>query len=372
MARIRMVEFRERSRLLMISTMGFLTMATLSMVEFHGHLQPVDERRRDEPTAYTLRGMQTRAERAALAHLEHHRRHQLARQLATPHDGVVTLRMLMRAGLTRGQILVEIERGAWRKHGVHTVQVDDLGPRAHWWRALWESGRSSVLDGPTALIEAGLKGWEEPSIHVSVSNSAIVRDLEGVVHHRLRTVGPSHQTGLRRTASAVAVVRAAQWAQTDRAAATIVAMTVQQRLVRPEEVLARWVEVGYSARREVLDDVIQDVCAGAHSLNELDFARECRQRGLPEPTRQAVRTGPHGRVYLDVFWEEFGVHVEIHGAQHYAGTAVIDDALRVNDLGLRDRDLISLQIPVLGLRTQPEPFFRQIRQALDEGARRAG
>ncbi|ANS79320.1 hypothetical protein SGUI_1924 [Serinicoccus hydrothermalis] len=316
--------------------------------------------------------MPTRTERAALAQLEHHRRHRLARALAVPHDGVVTLRMLRRSGLSRGQILVEIERGAWRKLGVHTVQVDDLGPKAPWWCALWESGASAVLDGATSLEAAGLTGWTEPQLHVSVRNGGIVRDLEGVRHHRLRDIGPSVRQGLRRTRPEVAVVRAAQWATSDRAAATLVAMTVQQRLVGVEALLERWESVGYSARRQVLDEVIRDVCDGAHSLNELDFATACRERGIPEPTRQVLRTGPKGQVYLDVFWGEFGVHVEIHGTQHYQGTAVIDDALRVNDLGLRDRDLISLQIPVLGLRTQPEPFFRQIRQALDEGARRAG
>ncbi|WP_151523714.1 hypothetical protein [Serinicoccus kebangsaanensis] len=316
--------------------------------------------------------MPSRTERAALARLEHHRRHRLARELAAPYDGVVTLKMLGRHGLTRGQILVEIERGAWSKRGVHTVQVDDLGPRAASWCALWESGASAVLDGPSSLIDAGLTGWTEDLIHVSVRNGAIVRDLPGVRHHRLRDTGPRIDQGMRRTRSEVAVVRGAQWATTDRAAATLVAMTVQQRLVPPAALLDRWDAVGYSARRAVLDGIIRDVCDGAHSLNELDFAQACRHRGLPEPSRQVVRTGPKGQVYLDVLWEELGVHVEIHGAQHYQGTAVIDDALRVNDLGLRDRALISLQIPVLGLRTTPEPFFRQLRQALEEGARRAG
>ena len=43
---------------------------------------------------------------------------------------------------------------------------------------------------------------------------------------------------------------------------------------------------------------------GAHALVELDFARLCRARGIPAPTRQAVRHGPRGRIYLDVGTEE--------------------------------------------------------------------
>ena len=112
--------------------------------------------------------------------------------------------------------------------------------------------------------------------------------------------------------------------------------------------------------------MIADVCDGARSLNELDFGAECRRRGLPVPSRQAVRAGRNGRVYLDVYWDELGVHVEIQGAQHYQGTAGIDDALRFNDLGLKDRDLVTLLIPVLGLRTRLDDFLEQVEKALAE------
>ncbi|WP_298889964.1 hypothetical protein [uncultured Serinicoccus sp.] len=308
----------------------------------------------------------TRAERRTTQALERARRHRLARGLAEPHDGVVTRRMLLEAGLTPGQIATEVDHGAWSRAGAHTLCITSDVPtgRALWWWAVWESGSRSVLDGVTALLVAGLQHWDEPVIHVAVPNNATVRRLEGVRHHRLRDLGPRTTSGLRRTPTDVAVVRAARWARTDRQAATVVAMTVQQGLVTPDALLVHWQQTRKGSANSVLDDVVRDVCDGAHSLNELDFAAECRRRGLPEPTRQAVRTGRNGRVYLDVFWEELGVHVEIHGAQHFQGTAGLDDALRHNDLQLRDRSMVSLQIPVLGLRTTPEPFFAQVGQAL--------
>ena len=162
----------------------------------------------------------------------------------------------------------------------------------------------------------------------------------------------------------MAAIRAAQWAGSDRQAATLIAMTIQQRLATPDALLAAWGAIRRSPRRGLLGAVIADVCDGAHSLNELDFARLCRRAGLPAPQRQVVRAGKHGRVYLDAWWEE-GVHVEIQGAHHFSGTAGIDDALRVNDLGLRYRSSISLQIPVVGLRVCPERFLAQIADALD-------
>ena len=350
----------------------------------------------------------SRAERAEAARAERLRRQRLADSVAQHQDGVATWSMLQGAGLTRGQIQGEIDRGAWLRLGRHTLAVSPGGvgspsgsgsphsgrrrgaatssgqgapvtggatDTSCWWWALWESGARSFLDGATALQVAGLKGWSEDLIHVTVPNGAKVRPLDGVRHHLLRDPGPVIESGLRRVKPVVAVIRAAQWAGSDRAAATIVAMTVQQRLVASPALLEQWSRVAYSQRRKVLDEVIQDVCRGAHSLNELDFAKACRRRGLPEPSRQVVRTGPRGRVYLDVFWDDLKVHVEIQGAQHLQGLAGVDDALRFNDLGLRDRDLVSLQIPILGLRAMPDRFMDQVEAALGKAQdrlRRAG
>jgi very-short-patch-repair endonuclease len=119
--------------------------------------------------------------------------------------------------------------------------------------------------------------------------------------------------------------------------------------------------VGRSPRRQLLGAVIRDVCDGAHSLGELDFARMCRSAGLPPPTRQVVRTGPGGRVYLDVAWEHIGIVVEIDGGHHALALNPVDDAFRQNEVTL-DADLV-LRIPVLGLRLTPERFMGQVVRA---------
>lgn len=327
----------------------------------------------DSDVTFRPQDSPTRVERADAARREHARRHSIAERLAADHDGVVTRTMLVDAGLYRTQIRSEVERGVWRIAGWHTLSI--LGPvptgRGLWWRALWESGSRSVLDGVTALQVAGLTGWREDVIHVGVPIDAKLRPIDGVRHHRLRAVGDVIEVGLRRTRPEVATIRAAQWARTDRQASTLVAMAVQQRLVRPADVLARWDQVRYSPRRGLLAGVIADVCDGAHSMSELDFARLCREWGLPEPTRQAIRSGPRGRVYLDVFWEHLGVHVEIQGVQHQQGEAVVEDALRFNELALGE-PMTSLQVPVLGLRVRPDEFMRQVERALRRAkARRA-
>lgn len=319
----------------------------------------------EEPTP-VARAARNEAARSEAARVQRLQRQAIARNLAAAHEGVVTRAALRAAGITREQIRSEVERGVWQRAGWHTLCIDGHHPRGRglWWRALWESGKRSALDGVTALLAAGLTGWKEPSLHVSVPVDARVRSLPGVIHHHVRVIGETTGGDLRRTKPAIAVVRAAQWARTDRQAATLVAMAVQQRLVRPEDVLTRWESVLHTNRRAALDGVIRDVCDGAHSLSELDFARMCRERGLPEPSRQVMRSSERGRVYLDVYWDELGVHVEIQGVHHGWGDAGIEDALRFNALSLDDDDIKSFQVPVLGLRTRPGAFLDQIERAI--------
>jgi hypothetical protein len=287
-------------------------------------------------------------------------RQRVAAEVAGPQGGVATRRMLVTAGITPDAVRAEIAAGRWTSLGVHTVAVTD-GPgstEALRWRAVWESGSGAVLDGVTALQACGLTGWTEPVIHVSVPGRCRVNRVDGVRAHRLREVGATVRAGTPRTPPEVAVVRAACWAASDRRAATILAMTMQQRLAHPERVLEVWRSVRRCSRRAFLELVVRDVCDGAHSLGELDFAALCRARGLPEPTRQAVRQGRRGRVYLDVWWDDLHIHVEIDSAHHVWGLTPVEDALRLNDLVIDGT--VTLRIPVLGLRLQPDAFLDQV------------
>lgn len=274
---------------------------------------------------------------------------------------------LLGAGLSRADIDAEIDAERWHRLGWHTVGVDvrvPLGP-ARWWWAIWESGPGAVLDGVTALQAAGLRSWTAGQVDISVRAGNRVHPLDGVTLHRPRRLGPVVSGGLRRVRPELAVLRAAEWARSDRAAMTLVAMTVQQRLVPGDRVLAHWAAVRRSRRRAVLHDVIRDVCDGAHSLGELDLSRMCRRRGLPGPSRQVLRTGAAGTVHLDVRWERFGVHVEVNGVQHGLGMAPVHDALRQNDQAVDgDRSLV---VPVLGPRLYPDAFLDQIERALRFG-----
>jgi very-short-patch-repair endonuclease len=187
-----------------------------------------------------------------------------------------------------------------------------------------------------------------------------VAEPDGVKLHKVIRRVPEELmgAGLTRTRPAVAAVRAAHWAVSDRQAALLLAMPVQQRLVTGESLLLAVREIRGRNRRRFISIVARDVADGAQSLGELDFARLCRSRGLPNPSRQVVRKRATGRAYLDVSWDDIGLAVEIDGSQHTWGLALTDDHFRQNDLVIQGDRV--LRMTLMGLRLQPDAFMDQV------------
>jgi very-short-patch-repair endonuclease len=251
----------------------------------------------------------------------------------------------------------------WALHGRQTVALHTtvLSREADLWRAWWEVGpRVAALDGVTALQDAGLTGYRDDCIHVSVPHTAAVVAPPGVRVHKVARRVEGELSGMPRlrTVPAVAAVRAAHWAVSDRQAALTLVMPVQQRLVTGSQLLAAAKSVRGRTRRAFIPAVARDIADGAQSLGELDFAVMCRSRGLPEPTRQAVRTMGVMRAYLDVAWEDVGLVVEIDGSQHQWGTASTDDQFRQNSLVIGGERV--LRMTLMGLRLAPDRFMDQV------------
>jgi very-short-patch-repair endonuclease len=160
----------------------------------------------------------------------------------------------------------------------------------------------------------------------------------------------------------LAGIRAASWARSRRQAALILVVTAQQRLTRATDMCGELARFKRLRRRRLIQEVLLDVIDGVQALGELDFARECRRRGLPQPSRQVLRRGPRGRAYLDVYWDEYGLVVEIEGAHLDAPLNAVDDALRQNALTSEGEQ--GLRIPVIGLRTDPDRFMAQVEACL--------
>lgn len=289
------------------------------------------------------------------------------------HDGVLCRAELRARGWDRDAVARQVSMRRWALHGRQTVALhpSTLGVEARRWRAIWEVGvRVAALDGVTALQAAGLTGFHDDRVHVSVRHNAHVPQVSDVVRHKVvrRIEGELAATGIPRTTPAVAAVRAAHWAVSDRQAALLLVMPVQQRLITGSQLLVAAKSVRGRTRRAFIPAVASDIADGAQSLGELDFATMCRKRGLPEPTRQAVRTVGPTRAYLDVAWEEIGLVVEIDGSQHQWGVASTDDQFRQNELVISGDRV--LRMTLMGLRLSPDRFMDQVCAAHAASARR--
>jgi very-short-patch-repair endonuclease len=309
------------------------------------------------PSIGPRRGVATDLARQRLARL---------RVLAEDQASVVSRIQAYALGVTRGVVRANVRAGRWRRVGTQSISLvtGPLTRPAQEWAAVFEAGPRAFLDGTSALIASGLTGYREDVIRVSVPRGARVRRARGLDIRQTRRWAADDVvvSGVPRSRPAVAAVRGALWARTDRQAALVLTMTVEQGLATPEQLGLEMLRVRRDKRRSLIHAVILELLGGVRSLGELDFARMCRGRDLPEPTRQAVRRGRNGRYYLDASWEDWGVVVEIDGIQHARAVNQVADALRHNEVTLDNATV--LHVPLLGLRLAPDDFFEQIEHAL--------
>lgn len=298
--------------------------------------------------------------------------HRRAIALAEEQGGVVSRRQLYALGLTRAQLRAQLRARRWQAVTSQTVAVHNgpVGGRALMWAAVLEAGPRAYLDGTSALVAGGLERFEVEVIRVSVPHGVPARGGAGFVIRptRLWRAEDGARGGIPRSRPAVAAVRGALWARTDREAAYILTRVVQDGLARPEDVGAELIRVRRHRRRMFLHVVVNDLLDGGRAMGEIDLGRMLRGRGLPAPARQVLRRDKRGRYYLDFYWPDLGVVVEVDGIHHAWATNVIGDALRQNSLALAGDTV--LRLPLLGLRLQPEEFLGQIEEALTAAAAR--
>jgi hypothetical protein len=285
-------------------------------------------------------------------------------------SGVLSRRQALRY-LSAKAIQHRLRSGRWRA-AHRAVYLTHSGPLTGDQR-LWVAslavggGRPSLLAGTTALALLGLRGYRSRLIHVLTPANRRDRDAPSdVVVHRTRAL-PRADRHLAAsppcTMPARSVLDAAQWARSDDEAVTIVAAAFQQRLVGRmdvEPVLARMPRL---RRRAVIADAVADAAGGAESISEIDFARLCRRAGLPEPSRQVVRRDATGRKrYRDAYFDDWGVHVEIDGAQHMDVRAWSADMRQHNEIVIAGERL--LRFSSWMIRRRPDEVVAQVRAAL--------
>jgi very-short-patch-repair endonuclease len=293
-------------------------------------------------------------------------------ELAGAQAGVLSRPQLYDLGVTRAEVRAHLRAGRWRHLSDQAVAIHNgrLDLQAHLWAAVLQGGPRAQLDGAASLVASGLQRFTVDRVRVSVPRGARVRRTRRYDIRQTRRWSADDRvpTGVPRTRVPVAAVRAAIWAVSDKQAALVLMMVVQQGLASPGQLGQEVLRIRRDKRRLLLHLTVADLLDGARALGEVDVTRELRRRGLPVPQQQVLRKDRKGRYYLDLYWPDLGVVVEIDGIHHAWAENVVGDALRQNSLALAGDTV--LRLPLLGLRLQPDEFFDQIAQALDAAARR--
>jgi very-short-patch-repair endonuclease len=298
-------------------------------------------------------------------------------ELLSDRDGVVRTAEVLRY-LSSATLRWRLTSGRWQQpcRGVVVTQSGPLSARQQLWVALLWGGRGALLAGLTAARLDGLHGFTEPGIHLLVPASRQIRrePLPGparipIVVHRSRCLGESDVHPVRlppRTLLPRSLVDAAAWMATDDRARAVLAAGVQQRLVRPDHLLAVAAGSPRLRRRQLIRTTLGDVAGGAEALSELDLAALIRRFRIPEPDRQASRRDQHGRRrWLDAVWEAARLIVEVDGFWHTEAGAWWSDMQRDNEFTVSGYRV--LRFPAFAVRADPDRVAQQILAALRLG-----
>jgi very-short-patch-repair endonuclease len=271
------------------------------------------------------------------------------------------------ADMGRGALQNRIASGHWQRAGRRVV-VAHNGPltrQQRVWAAVLGAGSGATSGGATAATLDGLRGYGTGPVHVLVPGGRQVRTTAGVHIHRTTVLPEAHlwRTDPPRTTMARSLVDAAAWARTDDDARAIVAAAFQQRKVTVPEIDAVPAVLTRSRRRALVLETARYAAGGAHSLSEVDLIRLCRRFGLPSPDQQVQRTDATGRSrYLDAYWAEWRLHVEVDGSFHLEVRAWWADMRRQNDLWVQGDRV--LRFPAWVVSRRPGEVAAQIRAAL--------
>jgi very-short-patch-repair endonuclease len=288
--------------------------------------------------------------------------------------GVLTSEQAVRC-VGRGVMRGHVRLGRWRQicPGVLLTGNGELTPPQQHWVAVLLAGRDAMLAGTAAAVAGGIRGIRAGQIPVLIPAERgasrrvpqLPSDMPTVRIYRSSVLPADHRQigGIPRTTMARSVVDAAAWAPSDRAAVLLVAAACQQRLVRPAEILSVLKVLTRVRRRRLLRSTLDDIAGGASALSELDLLALCRRYRLPLPDTQQHRRDADGRHrYLDAYWREWRVLVEVDGGHHMNVAEWSGDMLRQNKIWMAGDRI--LRFPAWLLRTDPEEVARQLRDAL--------
>lgn len=243
------------------------------------------------------------------------------RELLSEQAHIVTRGQAMAAGVSPATIKGRADRGRWQRleRGVYAAFTGDPARESLLRAALLRAGPGAVFSHQTAAELQGLVNQPSTAIHVTVPadrHPARWSKIPGVVVHRSTTLGRTRHpvksppctrvedTVLDLIESAANFDEAYDWI----CRAIGRSRTTADRLREALDTRAR-----FRWRRDI-ELALSDASEGVLSLLELRYVRGVeRPHGLPAARRQARIRHRNGSRYLDNFYEDYLVCVELDG-----------------------------------------------------------
>lgn len=245
----------------------------------------------------------------------------------------------------RGRVRHRVSSGQWQApyRGVIVTHSGPISALERDTAMLKVGAPGSVLAGASSLHHDGFQGFDQPSTYVVIPEGADRPRHRGLVTHwstQLDDLDVHPLKVPRRTRPARSLVDMASWADNDRYARTVVIAGIQQGLASAPLLHQAVQRRGSCRRRALITESILDATGGIQSLPERDFDDIRHQARLPRPSRQARVRGPDGNYYLDAYWDDLRLAVEVHGAPHREIGKWDAGILRGNEIVIDKRHLL--------------------------------
>jgi hypothetical protein len=243
--------------------------------------------------------------------------------LLAQQDGVISRAQALATGLTDDAWRWRLRRD-WQRvlPGVAVAHSGPVSDRQRAWAAVLHGGPGAALSGDAALLMQGMRLPSPSALDLAIPTPRRVVGARlqngAVVVHRVAKLWQWTWSvrGLAVTRAHAAVLHAAAWAESDRAAEWRVAAAVQQRRTAVGPLRSALQAMPCLRRHALLLQVLDDVELGAHAGSELQFLRFCRAHHLPLPDELQVRVRAGSVHYLDARYRRQRVTVELDGAHH--------------------------------------------------------
>ena len=253
-------------------------------------------------------------------------------RLSRVQSGVVSREQVLGFGLTDRVIRRLVRQGYWGRLDTGIFLAPDAPPT--WLTQVWGGvllgGDRSRAAGLTAAALHGLADEQSLPIEILVplGRTPARRDWVQFRQERdaVRAVSSRAEPPRTRIEDTVLDLCAAG---TELDCVSWLTRAVQRRLTTVESLHSALDRRSRITHRRLLHRTLADVASGVHSVLEYDYKHQVeRAHGLPDGRRQSPRPGRNG--FLDVYYEGFGLVVELDGRLGHVEEGEWRDHLRDN------------------------------------------